>query len=94
MSEKLSAVVAKPFIDKTSKEKYEKGSTYETESADRISYLQEKGYLVESKQPPENPSEGEFPKHTGGGYYEISNGEKVQGKEEAQKAQRDLDAGE
>lgn len=27
---------------------------------------------------------GEYPKHTGGGWYELSNGEKVQGKEEAE----------
>ena len=33
-----------------------------------------------------------FPKHTGGGWYELSNGEKVQGKEEAEKAEK-LDRG-
>ncbi|SDO79391.1 hypothetical protein [Halobacillus aidingensis] len=99
MSEKLKAVVASTFIDKDTKEKHEVGSTYETESPDRISYLQEKGYLEESKHPPEDKGEegneeNEFPKHSGGGYYELSNGEKVKGKEEAQKAQSDLDAGE
>lgn len=31
-----------------------------------------------------------FPKHTGGGWYELSNGEKVQGKEEAKEAQRNV----
>lgn len=30
-----------------------------------------------------------FPKHTGGGWYELSNGEKVQGKEEAEKLEGD-----
>ena len=32
----------------------------------------------------------EWPKHTGGGWYELSNGEKVQGKEEALEAQAQL----
>lgn len=32
-----------------------------------------------------------YPKHTGGGYYELSNGEKVQGKENAVEKQLELD---
>ena len=32
----------------------------------------------------------EYPVHTGGGWYELSNGEKVQGKQEAEKAEADL----
>ncbi|WP_107951361.1 hypothetical protein [Lysinibacillus parviboronicapiens] len=32
----------------------------------------------------------EHPKHTGGGYYELSNGEKVKGKDEAIKAENAL----
>ncbi|WP_130807652.1 hypothetical protein [Senegalia massiliensis] len=32
----------------------------------------------------------DFPKHTGGGWYELSNGEKIQGKEEALKAENEL----
>lgn len=39
----------------------------------------------ESKQEDE-----EYPKHTGGGYFELSNGEKVQGKEKALKAENAL----
>jgi len=31
--------------------------------------------------------DSEFPKHTGGGYYELSNGAKVQGKEDAAQAE-------
>ena len=30
-----------------------------------------------------------YPKHIGGGWYELSNGEKVQGKEEAEKLEGD-----
>ena len=38
-------------------------------------------------QPPQNK---EYPKHKGGGYYELSNGDTVRGKEEANKQQRSL----
>ncbi|WP_077621561.1 hypothetical protein [Sediminibacillus massiliensis] len=34
--------------------------------------------------------ETEFPKHTGGGWFELSNGEKIQGKEEALAAEEEL----
>ncbi|MFD1953732.1 hypothetical protein ACFSL6_17710 [Paenibacillus thailandensis] len=34
-----------------------------------------------------------FPKHVGGGYYELSNGEKIRGKEKAEEAQAELDKG-
>lgn len=42
----------------------------------------------------EEVSEGdtEFPKHLGGGYFELSNGEKVKGKEAAIEAQAAIDA--
>jgi len=39
---------------------------------------------------PENASI-KYPKHVGGGWYELSNGEKVQGKKEAIKAQKELE---
>ena len=35
----------------------------------------------------------EYPKHTGGGYYELSNGEKVQGKQKAVEAEEALKVG-
>jgi hypothetical protein len=35
------------------------------------------------------PAFSDFPKHTGGGWYELSNGEKVQGKAEAEKAEKE-----
>ncbi|WP_197035347.1 hypothetical protein [Rossellomorea vietnamensis] len=43
--------------------------------------------LEESKQSSE---ESEFPKHTGGPWYVLSNGEKIQGKEEAIAAEAEL----
>lgn len=53
------------------------------------------GVLVEvvNEEPPEDieiEDDTEFPKHTGGGYYELSNGEKVQGKEAAIEAEAEL----
>jgi len=35
----------------------------------------------------------EYPKHTGGGWYELSNGDKKRGKEEAIKAEKALNEG-
>jgi hypothetical protein len=43
------------------------------------------------EDPKENPKvESEFPKHTGGAWYELSNGEKIQGKDEAVAAEAEL----
>ncbi|WP_422122926.1 hypothetical protein DHX103_14440 [Planococcus sp. X10-3] len=42
---------------------------------------------VKAAEDPVDPVDPEFPKHTGGGYYELSNGEKVQGKENAVQAE-------
>lgn len=75
--------VLKKFRDTTNNKKLVKASdTYEHENADRIARLIEKGYL-EAKE--DTPPEGEI-KHTGGGWYALPDGRKVQGKEEAQAA--------
>lgn len=42
-------------------------------------------------QPKPETATIKYPKHVGGGWYELSNGEKVQGKEEAIKAQEELE---
>lgn len=47
---------------------------------------------VNDKPKKEANSDSEYPIHTGGGYFELSNGEKVRGKEEAIQAQNELDA--
>lgn len=51
---------------------------------------------VKPLQPDENKEDqdkGEpFPKHKGGGYYELSNGDTVKGKEKADKAEKALEA--
>lgn len=45
---------------------------------------------MKEEQAPSANESMEYPKHTGGGWYELSNGEKVQGKEEAIKAEQEL----
>lgn len=78
------ATVLKKFRDKFTKEVYNKGDSYSHEDENRIAFLLGKGFIEEkSKQPPQ--TEGDI-KHVGGGYYELPNGEKVKGKEEALKA--------
>ncbi|MBB6451989.1 hypothetical protein HNQ94_000410 [Salirhabdus euzebyi] len=39
----------------------------------------------------ENGENENFPKHTGGGWYELSNGEKIKGKDEAEAAEKALE---
>ncbi|MGF7014247.1 hypothetical protein [Ornithinibacillus bavariensis] len=52
--------------------------------------------LEDNQNPPDHDENGgrkenqEFPKHTGGGYFELSNGEKVQGKDAAIEAEEAL----
>lgn len=48
---------------------------------ERIESLIEKGFIEAIEETPAK----QYPHHTGGGWYELSNGEKVQGKEEAEK---------
>lgn len=75
--------VLKKFRDTTNNKKLVKaGDTYEHEDADRIAHLISKGFL---KGKENQPSKGEI-KHTGGGWYMLPDGKKVQGKEEAQAA--------
>lgn len=53
--------------------------------------LQEEEPAAESTQKEKEQSEEvEYPKHTGGPWYELSNGEKIQGKDEAVQAEKEL----
>lgn len=66
----------------------------------RVKKLRERYYAAleeKRKQTQEKPTETEkvektadFPKHVGGGYYELSNGEKIRGKDAAIKAEKAL----
>lgn len=75
--------VIRAFIDKNTKEPYNKGYVYESDNIERIKELQDKGFLKDVEI-------DSYPKHTGGGWYELSNGEKVQGKDEAIAAEKKL----
>jgi hypothetical protein len=91
--------VIKPFRDKHTGDLFGKGDAYFTEDEKRVKYLQEWGYLgeeveqVQSEEDAEEDAEeveGEDKtedengvKHVGGGYYELPNGEKIKGKQEA-----------
>jgi hypothetical protein len=81
-------VVVNNFLDKTDNRKlYTKDDFYTHKDSDRINLLLDKGFIRElQKKPPESKI-----KHVGGGYYELPNGERIQGKEEAIKA---LESGE
>lgn len=67
-----------------------------------ISWFKSSGYEVEEAKPEEEPADEneddaedeEFPKHVGGGNYELSDGSKVKGKEKAAEAEAQLEAGE
>jgi hypothetical protein len=78
--------VIKKFRDKETKKIFNPGDLYEHEDAKRITFLVEQGYLEDEKE-----DKQEFPKHTGGSWYELSDGEKIQGKDEAFAAQKELD---
>ncbi|MDF9520769.1 hypothetical protein P5815_09410 [Bacillus cereus] len=80
----MNHLVLNAFIDKETKAGYSKGDMYESNDSKRIAFLIEKEFLKGNKEI------STFPKHTGGGWYELSNGEKVQGKEEAMSAERSL----
>ncbi len=86
----MKAKVIKDFHDNETNKFHKKGHSYSHSDEGRIDFLISKGFLTEkSKQPPKQ-DENEFPNHVGGGYYELSNGEKIKGKKEAQKEQDEL----
>ncbi|MDN6397678.1 MAG: hypothetical protein L0J75_01425 [Alkalibacterium sp.] len=80
-------VVRKRFRERyDSKRVYQVNDWYPRSGFDatdeRVEELTKKDFLEESK---EEEEEKKYPIHTGGGWYELSNGERVQGKEEAEK---------
>jgi hypothetical protein len=78
---------------------YEKGKEYPlnktTEKYVKAGYAEytekPEEKMQSNRETPESKKETNvYPKHTGGGWYELSNGEKVQGKEEAIKSEKEL----
>ncbi|RNC96271.1 hypothetical protein [Lysinibacillus halotolerans] len=106
----MSIKVVTPFNDKETDHVYRVGDEYPAKgfeaSSERIEFLSKphpetkKVYLfVEEDQSKKDlksdvDNEGEFPQSTGGGWYLLSNGEKIQGKEEALAAEKALKSGE
>lgn len=85
--------VIKNFADKEdNKRSYQEDAWYPRfgfeASEERVIELQDLGYIGVNEEPADNDEE--FPRHTGGGHYELSNGEKVKGKEEAIEAEEAL----
>ena len=83
--------VVKKFRDKETGDILFPGSVYDHADGKRISHLQELGF-IDGKEDKKS-STVNYPKHTGGGYYELSNGEKVQGKDSAMKEENKLQGG-
>lgn len=66
---------------------------YETDNKIQIKLLESCKPFIERVDSPEetkNADAGYTPEHIGGGYYELSNGEKVRGKDEALKAEAEI----
>lgn len=82
----MKMAVIKAFIDKNTNIGYSVGDTFESNDSERVSFLQDEGYLYKNAED-EDP---EGIKHTGGGYYELPNGEKVKGKEAALDALKEI----
>ncbi|WP_227397330.1 hypothetical protein [Jeotgalibacillus aurantiacus] len=88
----MEAKVLRIFRDGKGGEVYPKNSVYKSEDKERFEYLQKEGFLEKEEASSDGgKDEAEFPKHTGGGYFELSDGTKVQGKDAAVKEQEKLD---
>ena len=96
--------VVSSFVDtKDSNRFYDVGETYPREGYEpdevRVASLTSENnkagrVLIELVEDEEQNKDENFPKHTGGGWYELSNGEKIQGKDEALEAEAQLQSGE
>ncbi|MEY8559596.1 hypothetical protein AALF85_02635 [Jeotgalicoccus halotolerans] len=93
MSERIfERKVVKSFTGKKEKQDYIRGHKFKGNEK-RVKELTDAGYLekvdipkVEAAVPDNNVETADQLKHVGGGYYELPNGERVQGEENAKKA--------
>lgn len=81
----MKAKVLKTFIDGVSKKIRIEGEVFDL-SVERFASISS----INDKLIKEIDNVIEYPNHIGGGYYELSNGEKVKGKDEALKAEEAL----
>lgn len=71
-------------------------SIHSAEDGELVTFVRKYGFQLPESQietmsiPVEDANLEDYPIHTGGGYYELSNGEKVQGKDRAIKAENKL----
>ena len=79
--------VKKAFRDKFTNEHFPVKSVYEYEDKERITFLQNEGFL-EKESPIKEIDVDEY--HTGGGWYTLPNGEKVRGEDKALEALKAL----
>lgn len=98
MSEIINCAVLRAFKDKNTQKHHSKGGTYESDDPKRIAYLQERGFLGEVISGPVEidnndglENDDAQIKHVGGGWYELPNGEKIKGKDEALAALKELE---
>ena len=95
-------ITKKDFTDRTDKHVYIEGDVYPHNIHKGVSTERAKELITFGRIEPINQVEVSpllnstevYPKHTGGGYYELSNGEKVKGKEAAEEAEKALKDGE
>ena len=86
--------VIKKFRDKDSNELYNPGDNYSTSNEQEEKKLLRAGYITKQNQEletasmPDNTEKKADIKHLGGGWYEV-NGQKVQGREQAEKLLRE-----
>lgn len=71
---------------------YSPGEIVDLKKAEAIKFC-EHGIAMPVKEKQVETQMVEYPKHTGGGWYELSNGNKVQGKENAMKEEKQIESG-
>jgi len=85
----MQYVVQQVFQDKFTGDVYRVGEPFESDDPDRLKDLKSRQLIAESSK----PADSVWPRHIAAGNYELSNGEKVKGKEQAHAAQAALNAG-
>lgn len=97
MAKQYTGTVVEEFQCKLTKEFFPVGSQYVTDDQERIQFLNDAEYVegaTEVVSNPDHTAEDDDPnteiKHVGGGYYELPNGEKIKGKENAEEALKAL----
>lgn len=88
--------VISSFWDKDTIEHHVVGDVYESKDSERIAFLVDRGFLASESLPSlDQDQESEEidvdQYHTGGGYYELPDGNKVRGKGKALNALKELE---